>query len=390
VKLAVATALVYLAVGLLYADRFGPAELRGIFAKRNAAYLNSFAGWNTDSEMDAAGFNRAATSILNTGLPRSRQGTVIWRTAVYAYFVAFCYAIGGLNLWPLAIAQAALAGLTGWLLAKVAGKDRWIAGLLFLVNLRFAMYVGYIVPLILTLCFTAAALWAANEKRSGWFAGSLALGVFTSATFFVIAAAAGFWWWWRRRTLAVPATIAAVIALKMLLTWTNVAGNAAEANRAADRGGIVWLSNNPSYEKLLWWSGWEWRPAEPGGLHEAVSWVAENPGQYAKLCFIRLRTEFCAFTAQMSPRNQAISTMVWLLIFPAGLIGLWRRRREPLGQLVIAMALAHLAFGTFVTEEPYLRYRMPVDLALTVFAAGVYGAWWRRRSSSNTAAIRAP
>ncbi|MCX6347913.1 MAG: hypothetical protein NTV79_00210, partial [Candidatus Aureabacteria bacterium] len=65
-----------------------------------------------DSEQDAAGFNRTALSILHRGLPYSRQGTLILRTAVYSYFVAGCYAVGGVRLLPILVAQAILSGMT--------------------------------------------------------------------------------------------------------------------------------------------------------------------------------------------------------------------------------------------------------------------------------------
>jgi len=406
----VVVAVTHLAVGLLYVERFGQSSMQGILRQSGTAYLEQFPGWNTADEVDAAGFNRAATSSLATGLPRSREGTVIWRTAVYSYFVAGCYAAGGIRLLPVAVAQAVLSGWTAVLLAAAARRlfpERsaapWIVAGLYLVNLRIAMYVGYIVPLIPTLFFTAVALWAATRQSTGWFVGALLLGCYTSSTFFVVALAGAGWLMLRRLSSVGPALIGLAVALKFFLTWSDAAGAAAEPNRAADRGGIFWLSNNPYYESMRPWHLWEWRGANPwstwtrtdeeqaryeaylarAGRNEfraAWLWIRERPANYAQVCLVRLRTEFGPYTGEMSPRNRWISAAVWLLIFPAGLWSLWQQRRTATGQLGLLVTGAVFLFATFVTEEPYLRYRLPVDLLLTVFAAGWYAA--RLRSAA--------
>jgi hypothetical protein len=113
-------------------------------------------------------------------------------------------------------------------------------------------------------------------------------------------------------------------------------------------------------------------------LRATLLWIRENPGRYFQVCLARLRTEFGPYTGQMSPRNRLISTAIWLLIFPAGFYGLWQLRRDATAQFTALVILAVFTFATFVTEEPYLRYRMPVDLLLTVFAGIAYGEWINR------------
>jgi len=199
------------------------------------------------------------------------------------------------------------------------------------------------------------------------------------------------------------------VALKFVITWSNVAGRVAEPNRAADRGGIFWLSNNPYYDRMRPWSLWEWRGANPWStwkmsdeereryadylarsgqneLRAALLWIRENPGHYSQVCLARLRTEFSPYTGEMSPRSRLISTAVWLLVFPAGFYALWRRRHMDSTEFVLWMVSAVFAFATFVTEEPYLRYRVPVDLLLTAFAGLIYCEWLaglRRANPSN-------
>jgi 4-amino-4-deoxy-L-arabinose transferase-like glycosyltransferase len=412
----------HLLVGCAYVEHFGPVETRGILNLYGDRYFASFPSWNTDHEMDTAGFNRTATSILSTGLPRSRQGTLIWRTAVYSYYVAAAYAVGGMRLWSVLIAQALTSGVVCWLLGCAVlrmdpryGGPALIAAALYAINLRVAMYVGYVVPLVPMLFFTALALWAATGQGRGataLFTGSLILGTYTSSTFFIVASAGAVWLTWRGRSFVGAAAIVAFVALKFVITWTDIAGSNAEANRSADRGGIFWLSNNPYYERMRPWSLWEWRGPnlwsawrptdeerqryesylERSGQNElraTLLWISENPGAYLQVCFARLRTEFGPYTGQMSPRNRLISLAVWLLIFPAGFYGLWKWRHHTTAQFVGLTVVAMFTFATLVTEEPYLRYRMPADLMLTAFAGLAYAERFRRATnSSNTATIR--
>jgi hypothetical protein len=411
--LGLVTAALHLVVGAYYATHVSANSARFSLTTSGEAYLRSFPGWETDSEQDAAGFNRTASSIMERGLPYSRHGTLILRTAVYSYFVACCYAIGGTRLLPIVVAQAILSGSTCWILALAARRlcpgnavVPWIVGGLYLVNLRIAMYVGYVVPLIPTLFFMAVAFWAvtqqpgrATRSERSWSTAclvtSLIFGTYTSSTFFVVASAGALWLLLRRRSITGAAVIIAFVALKFVVTWSNAAGKAAEPNRAGDRGGIFWLSNNPYYDQMRPWSLWEWRGSNPWStwtasneereryaqylsraeqneLRAALLWIQENPGRYLQTCLARLRTEFGPYTGQMSPRNRLISTVVWLLVFPAGFYGLWLCRRDPTAQFAALVILAVFTFATFVTEEPYLRYRLPVDLLLTAFAGTAY------------------
>jgi hypothetical protein len=419
VVLGLTCGLVHLAVGLYYATRLSPQTPHGSLAANGNVYLASFPGWDTDSEQDAAGFNRTALSTLTRGLPYSHQGTLMLRTVVYSYFVAGCYAVGGIRLLSIAVGQALVSGLTCWILALAAGRPfpknaaaPWIAAGLYLLNLRVAMYVGYVMPLIPTLLFMAIVLWAATQTTGRrlvvWLVASSVLGTYTSSTFFVIAMVGAFWLLFRRRSVTGFAAITVFVALKFVATWSNVEGRAAEPKRAAERGGIFWLSNNPYYESMRPWSLWEWRGSNPWStwkmsdeerdryatylaragqneLRATLAWILENPGHYLQVCLARLRTEFGPYTGQMSPRNRLISTAIWLLIFPAGLCSLWQSRRDATGQFVILIVICVFAFATLVTEEPYLRYRMPVDLLLTAFAGAAYGGWvarWRSQESA--------
>ena len=434
VLLAVATFVVHLVFGVYYATKVGSYSPRPTLAVTGSDYLRSFPGWGTENELDSAANNRAAMSVLQTGVPRSREGVLFLRAPVYAYFVAASYAIGGIRLLSIAVAHAALSALICLLLGLAARRMpgtsgiAWIAPpLLYFVNLRVAMYIGYVIPLILPLFFTAVTLWAATRPADGTQAGliavSIVLGIYSQAAYFVVAFAVAIWLAWRffrfkrNMDLVAAAVILLFVGVKFPLTWLDVGGTAYDPARADDRGGTLWLANNPYYESLRPWSLWELRPQNPWSnwkrsdqeqkrfedylarasgneLRAALLWMRENPVQYATLCAVRFRTEIGPYTGQMSPRNRQISTVVWLLIFPAGFCGLWKTRSQPVSMLVLLIFLAVGGFNTLFIEEGYLRYRMPVDLLLTLFAGAAYSDWTSRfcraSNSSNTATIRCP
>lgn len=68
-------------------------------------------------------------------------------------------------------------------------------------------------------------------------------------------------------------------------------------------------------------------------------------------------------------------------------------RGSPAVQLTLFCYAAYALFAALVIEDWYLRYRIPLEVMLTVFAGvGYADGWarWRRTNSSKTAAIRSP
>jgi hypothetical protein len=427
--LAAATALFHLVFGLYYITQALPGDLRPTLQQSDGSYLARFPGWNTDWEADSAGYNRAAVTVLETGAPRNRDGVPFFRAAVYAYFLAACYAVGGVRLLAVAVPQAVLSGLACWFIglaaARRAPRNRDIAAilaaLLVLVNLRLAMYVAMVYPTALLMLFVALALWAGTWKpglgRATVVALPLVLGAFAQGAFFVITFAAGIWFavqFVRGRKgadLFGVGLVAVTVVVKLALTWL---GASKDQWVRYDRGGTLWLANNPYYESMRWYDLWESRPGNPRTRWHASTreqqrydhyvqaangdelramelWVRDNPLQYAKLCSIRLRTELGPFTGQMSPRNRVVSTVLWLLIFPAGFYGLWRARGPDSWQLAVIIVLCSIVFHSLVISGWYLRYRVPMEIVLIPYAGIGYAVLRVDRSnSSNTAAIRFP
>jgi hypothetical protein len=411
--LILATFAVYLGVGLYYVtgtiSPFHTLKLTSV----GDEFLGAYPGWNNREEFDDAAYNRAAVEILNTGIPRDHTGSVFLYAPVYAYFVAACYSVGGIRLLAIVIPQAIAAALTcGFVMRatnRISGRDDSVAGLiagfLFLINLRLAMYVGYISPTILLMFFFSMAFWAASSLtgrgRLAILVTSLLLAAGTQSGFFFVALTVGFWLvirFFRTRSsnfLLAAAIIVLFAGAKVFLpkiSHQNAKGSVSEIGQA-----VLWEANNPFYETMglfsLWerrpgnpWTNWKMSPAEQQKYEEylertnhhpvqsALLWIRENPAQYAKLAFIRLWTTLGPFTGMMSARNKLISLGIWLLTFPAGIYGWWLLRKSDASGFSIAVAVSILISSTFVIVEWYLRYRFPVDLLAIAYSGIAYSA----------------
>jgi hypothetical protein len=372
------------------------------------AYLACSPGWNTENEGDAAAFNRAACGVLQTGVPRSREGAFFDHAPVYAYFLAACYWIGGTRLLSIAIPQALMSGLIGVLLGvaawRLARQNRGVAAviapLLILASVRLAGFVGYVNPCCLMVTLFCATFLAAtlplNLRRTIVFAFMIVLGTYSTASYFLVAAGAAVWLvltvWRNRRVLGL---LCAVVILGGLSFKIALSMRGGSFPREADRR-TLWDCNNPYYENWGWWSlydivmgrppGPEWRISETQMRRHAeylqrarndptmaaCLWVRENPLQYAKLCFIRFRAVMGPITARMNLPNRILSTAWWLAVFPAGFYGLWKHRKLPVSTFAILVILALVSFETLVMAGLQPRYRLPMDMMLVSYASVIY------------------
>jgi hypothetical protein len=374
-------------------------------------FLASFPGWNGPEEFDDAAYNRAAVEVLRTGIPTDHTGAIFVYAPVYAYFVAGCYALGGIRLLAVAIPQAILAALSCGFLASatyhVARQFKFAAMLLtaslFLINVRLAMYVGYVSPTLLLVFFFSVATWAASQAfstaRRIVLVASLILATGTQAGFFFVAFAVVVWLVIRFARKRIKADLIAACVILIFaggknflptLLEHNTPRNVSEIGRA-----VLWEANNPYYETMglfsLWerrpgnpWTGWKMSPDEEQRhacyleraghrtIRAALLWIRENPLQYTKLSFVRLWTTLGPFTGMMSPRNRFISFFIWLLTFPVGAYGWWLCRRAQLSGFATAVAISIILSSTLVIVEWYLRYRFPLEMLLTMYAGVGY------------------
>jgi hypothetical protein len=419
VVFALATFIVYLAVGVYYSTGAITSSRNLSIGLIGDAYLQAFPGWNDRLEFDDAAYNRAAVEILAHGVPRDHTGALFLYAPVYAYFLGACYWIGGLRILAVAIPQAALSAFTCAAVSLTAYRivDRFklaalvAAGFLFLINLRIAMYVGYVSPTILLLFFFSVAVLAASQKfnsiRLSIFVTALILAAGTQAGFFVVTLSLAIWLVFysfrlQKWTFLVAAGVLIVFGISKIVLPTLLNANAPGSMNKIGQA-VLWEANNPYYESMSFLSLWERRPGNPwthwsmsaaekqrhddylaranqDEVQAALLWIKENPGQYTKLDFIRFWTELGPFTGMMSPRNRLISLFVWLLIFPAGAYGWWMYRQNLLWSLAATVALVLTVCGTLVIVEWYLRYRLPLDLLLTAYAGAAYSHCFASRA----------
>jgi hypothetical protein len=230
--------------------------------------------------------------------------------------------------------------------------------------------------------------------------------VFAYASYFLIAGAVALWLFWRFLQHRKAANLAAALAIAAcVLVKVGFSLTPGDEFRTAAQSSL-WMANNPYYESVPWWGLWEMRfNPEPrfkisaeqqrrydeylqrtGGNSSKAGllWVRENPKQYAKMCFVRLRAVLGPITGHMKNRfNLLISTAHWLLVFPAGIYGLWCLRRLEVARLALLIIVFQAAFESLVFAGLAHRYRLPIDLMLTVFASGTYAAWLARFSSAS-------
>jgi 4-amino-4-deoxy-L-arabinose transferase-like glycosyltransferase len=388
------------------------------------AYLASYVGWDTDHEADGTLYNRTAVEALRTGVPRTRSGLFFEHAPVYSYFLAFCYKLGGIRMLAMAVPQAFLGAVTCFLVAltaiRLAPRHAALAGtaaaLLMLINVRLAAFVGYPNPTILLLFLFALAVWAMTTSvepaLKPLFFVAIILAIYTQAAFFVIALAIVFWaaaMFWRSKSRSY--LLAAILLVACAVTKPLIAlvvDRSHETFLSEAPTFVLWEANNPYFDSMTVFSLWERRPTNPWSgwqpseqvtkryeeylarakghsTQAALLWMRENPAQYLTLCVVRFKAVLGPFTGHMSPLNRKISTVLWVLIFPAGFYALWKYRHTRFALLAWSVILFQVSFETLVIAGWQPRYRLPIDLLLVAGAGVVYAEWagrWFNRNAN--------
>ncbi len=111
----------------------------------------------------------------------------------------------------------------------------------------------------------------------------------------------------------------------------------------------------------------------------ALQFVKDHPVAYAKLALRRFWTTLLPFDPrgdQRLPERLALA-LYWLIVFPAGIVGmvLTVRRPEPARALLAVLVILDLASIVAVLYWSDLRFRIGIDLLLACFAAWAYDEW---------------
>lgn len=358
--------------------------------------------------VDGHGFTFATDSWPAT---RAGEPTAHW-SFLYTGFLALVLAVVG--PYPLAarLLQAVLVGLLLPLglyhlgrrtLGERAGL--WAAGL-SAVYVYFVYYSAALMTEMFTIVAVLALLaqiinLAERPTRRGW----LALGVLIGTTALLRQVAVlpvpilALWLLWRRREpsavagLALAAAVAGLMILPITLRNQRVFHRFVPINTNAGYA-FFWANHpihgtrfhdilpadGPSYQDLI--------PAELLGLDEAAlndalmargwQFVRDDPVRYVQLSVSRLADYFKFWPSRDSSRLSNVSRVFSFgVLLPFMLAGLWLSRTAwraclPLYLFAGTYTLLHLLSWALI------RYRMPVDAVLLVFAGLACDRAWER------------
>jgi hypothetical protein len=344
----------------------------------------------------------------------------IFKAPLYQFMLAGLFGFFGFSFIPLLCAQAILGGLLSGLwgvLTLTVFQQRataWFAGLTtafhpVLVNSASQPYNEnlYFFLFAATLCMFFRWLRGASKGAALAFGLVAGLWILTRDSAFsivvVLLLVAAWWCATRSRPLGHVALMTLATVL-MISPWTlrNYWHHGLFVPVASIVGAAFLEGNNPCVapESLFtpfWGEGpckvtdekraqalaslklpepisMVWKDRIAGRI--AAEFIVENPLSYLKLTARRLWTVLLPFNprAEQGLVQRFAFTMYWLVVVPAGLVGIamsvrWSPLQPRLLALVAAASLATLAAVVVWSD---LRYRVGLDVILGSFAGWVY------------------
>ena len=327
--------------------------------------------------------------------------TAFW-SYLYTLYLAGVYALFGPHPLVARLIQAVIAGILGpWLVYRIGwrvfGPTAGLVGAALLAVYIYFIYYG--AALVTETFYILAVLWALDlalglvesPSRRGWVLLGLALGLATLLRQLILLFVSFLllWLWWagrgrvRWRYLVIPLLVIIILVLpwtvrnyrafdRFVLLNTNAGFAFYWANHPIYGTKFVSIlpAGGPSYQDLI--------PAELRGLDEAaldqallwrgIGFVLDDPGRYALLSLSRVKDYFKFWPSPESSLTSNVSRVLsfglYLPFMIYGLVlSLPRWRRCSLLYLFVGVyTLIHLLSWTLI------RYRLPVDAVLIVFA----------------------
>jgi hypothetical protein len=344
----------------------------------------------------------------------------IFKAPLYQFMLAGLFGLFGFSFIPVLGAQAILGGLLSGLwsvLTLTVFQQRataWFAGLAtavhpVLVNSASQPYNEnlYFFFFAATLCMLFRWLRGAS-KGAAWAFGLLAgLWILTrdsALPIVVVLLLVAAWWCFTRSRPLSHVAVMALATILMVSPWTlrNYWHHGLFVPVASIVGTAFLEGNNPcvASESLFtpfWGEGackvtdekraqalanlklperisMVWKDRIAGRI--AGEFIVENPLSYVKLTARRLWTVLLPFNprAEQGLVQKLAFTMYWLVVVPAGLVGIavsvrWSPLEPRLLALVAAASLATLAAVVVWSD---LRYRVGLDVILGSFAGWAY------------------
>ncbi len=358
----------------------------------------------------------------------ANEPTAHW-SYLYTVYLAAVYTLFGPNPLIARIIQSVIVGIAlPWLLYRLSyrvfGPDRVTAGIFEADNgLRREQKIGlvaaaigavyiylfyysaalitegfYICGILWTLDLTIQIARSPETKMRHWLLLGVAIGltVLLRQLFLLFVPFLLLWLWWAKRPKLIHLLIPLAVLVALMLPWTvrNYLAFDKFVPLNTNSGFAFYWGNHPRYgtqfipilpseeyfqmiPQELKAQGLNEAEMDSALLGEAVKIVLADPGRYALLSLSRIPTYF---TFWPSPESSPVSNLSRLLSFalflPAMVYGLllslatpyrswWERLASPLTLLYLFMLMytaVHLLTWTLI------RYRVPVDTVLIVFA----------------------
>ena len=341
------------------------------------------------------------------------EPTAHW-SFLYTLYVAAVYAVTALSPLAARLVQAVIVGLLHPYLAyllggRVAGRSAGLAAAaLTAIYVYFFYYSGtlmtepfYITALLASLYLLLRLADAEGKEQWRWgLALGLALGgaILLRQLFMLVTPFLFLWLWWvryrRRQPLPVAATLlAGVVVAVMILPFTirNVARYDSFVLLNTNAGFAFYMANHPVY-------GTRFQPIlseQVGGyqqlipediqpmdeaaqdrffLSRGLGFVRDDPGRYVLLSLSRIPVYFTfwplAGSGMISNLSRIASFgLMWPFMLAGMVIVLRRQRGAILNHPATPLLLfAAVYTGIHILSWALIRYRLPVDAVLLVFA----------------------
>lgn len=346
-------------------------------------------------------------------MTRAGEPTAHW-SFLYTLYVAAVYAVTAMSPLAARLVQAVIVGLLHPYLAyllgrRAAGSSAGLAAAaLTAVYVYFVYYSGtlmtepfYITALLGSLYLLLRLADAEGKAQWRWAAAlgvALGMTILLRQLFLLVVPFLFLWLWWvryrRRQPLPIAATLLAgviVAALMLPFTIRNYARFESFVLLNTNAGYAFYIANHPvygarfqpilseqvgGYQQLI--------PEDVEPLDEAamdrfflqrgLEFVRDDPGRYLLLSLSRIPVYF---TFWPSPDSGLISNLsrvasfglMWPFMLAGILIVLVRQKAAILSHPAAPLLLfAAVYTGIHILSWALIRYRLPVDAVLLVFA----------------------
>ncbi|NLF63319.1 MAG: glycosyltransferase family 39 protein [Chloroflexi bacterium] len=346
-------------------------------------------------------------------MTRAGEPTAHW-SFLYTLYVAAVYAVTSLSPLAARLVQAVIVGLLhpylAYLLGKrVAGSSAGLAAAaLTAVYVYFVYYGGTLMTEAFYIAGLLASLYLvlllADAEGKGQWRWALALGLVLGATillrqlFMLVVPFLFLWLWWvryrRGQRLPVAATLlAGAVVAVMILPFTiwNYARFDSFVLLNTNAGYAFYMSNHPVYgtrfEPILSEQVGGYQQLIPEDvqlldeaamdrffLRRGLEFVREDPGRYVLLSLSRIPVYFTFWPSAGSGMISNLSRvasfgLMWPFMLAGMVIVLLRQRAAILSHPAAPLLLfAAVYTGIHVLSWALIRYRLPVDAVMLVFA----------------------